>query len=310
MLKYRHLYLAVNWKLQQISLALGRPSAFAHLVHVNSDLPFKLSNKMFTPEVVARMIPGEAGLQLELLEVGPEPSILFVHGACCQAITWRPLMVALAEVGTSSAALSLRGHGGSTGSSDLQRYRHEHYVQDVLDALNYLARPVTLVGHSMGGRICHLAARRTPIRRLVLLAPCPVQGMLRDGFRMFLRHPYTFVASKLLGSPVRLYRNARVCRSLLYHEATPNVAIDQSGQTLVEESAQAVDQMLARISDAAELSCPVSVIGARQDFMVSADSIEATARAYGVRPVFVEGSGHMLQSEVPAAKLAAILRSW
>jgi pimeloyl-ACP methyl ester carboxylesterase len=263
---------------------------------------------MFAPAAVARIIPGEAGLHLELVEVGPEPSILFVHGACCQARAWHPLMIALAEVGVSSAALNLRGHGGSTGANDLQRYRHENYVQDVLDALRYLARPVTLIGHSMGGRICHFVATRTYIRRLVLLAPCPVQGMLHDGFRMFLRHPYTFVVSKFRGSPVRLYRNPGVRRSLLYHRATPDVLIDQGGDALVEESVGAVDQMLARLCGTGTLSCPVTVIGARQDFMVSPNSIEATARAYGVQPLFLDGSGHMLQFEIPA-KLAAILTS-
>jgi hypothetical protein len=55
--------------------------------------------------------------------------------------------------------------------------------------------------------------------------------------------------------------------------------------------------------------CPVTVIGACQDFMVSPTSIELTARTYGVQPVFLDGSGHMLQSEIPPTKLAAILRS-
>jgi pimeloyl-ACP methyl ester carboxylesterase len=264
---------------------------------------------MSAPPVVARMIPGDGGLELELFEVGPEPSVLFVHGACCQAIAWHPLMIALAEIGVSSAALNLRGHGGSTGMKDLQRYRHEHYVRDVLNALRYLARPVTLVGHSMGGRICHLVATRANIRHLVLMAPCPLQGMLRDGFRMFLHHPYTFVVSKFRGSPVRLYRNARVRRSLLFHRDTAEAVIDQARDALVEESAGAVDQMLTRLSGDATRQYPVTVIGACQDFMVSPTSIEATARAYGVRPVFLDGSGHMLQSEIPPTKLAAILRS-
>ena len=212
-------------------------------------------------------------------------------------------------MGISSAALNLRGHGGSTGANDLRRYRQEHYVRDVLKALGYLARPVTLVGHSMGGRICHMVATRVNPRRLVLMAPCPVSGMLLDGLRMFPHHPFTFVASKVRRSPLRLYRNARVRRSLLYHQATPDMLIEQGGDMLTEESAEAVDQMLTRLSNPATLSCPVTVIGARQDFMVSQDSIEATARAYGVRPVFLDGSGHMMQSEVEPAELAALLSS-
>jgi len=105
-------------------------------------------------------IGSEQGPELELRVAGEAPSVLFVHGACCHAIVWDSLMLALLDLGIASAALSLRGHGGSQGTEHLQQYRIEHYVQDVLQTLPSLVQPVTLVGHSMGGLVCQLAATK------------------------------------------------------------------------------------------------------------------------------------------------------
>jgi pimeloyl-ACP methyl ester carboxylesterase len=130
-------------------------------------------------------------------------------------------MLALLDLGIASAALSLRGHGGSKGTEHLQQYRIEHYVQDVLQTLPRLVQPVTLVGHSMGGLVCQLAATKASLRRLILMAPSPVRGMREEGMRMVRRHPYTFLAAYFRRSFLRLYRNPRVRRSLLCHPGTP-----------------------------------------------------------------------------------------
>ena len=52
-----------------------------------------------------------------------------------------------------------------------------------------LLQPVTLVGHSMGGLLCQLAASKASLRHLILMAPSPVRGMREDGMRMARRHP-------------------------------------------------------------------------------------------------------------------------
>jgi pimeloyl-ACP methyl ester carboxylesterase len=217
-------------------------------------------------------------------------------------------MLALLDYNIATAAVNLRGHGGSRGTEHLQQYRIEDYVQDVLQTLPSLAQPATLIGHSMGGLVCQITAAKTALRQLILIAPCPVKGMRRDGLRMVCLHPYTFLAAWLRRSLLRLYRNARVRRSLLYHAATPEAVISRAVSTLVEESWQAGNQMNSLLPDPAQVDCPVAVLGGTEDFMVSPASIRATALAYNVEPLFLPASGHMIQSEVPAPKLAAVLR--
>jgi pimeloyl-ACP methyl ester carboxylesterase len=240
---------------------------------------------------------------------GDAPSVLFVHGACCQAIVWEPLMVALLDFGIASAAIGLRGHGGSHGAEHLQQYRIEHYVQDVVQTVPRLVQPVTLVGHSMGGLICQLAAADARPRRLILIASSPVKGMRADGMRMVRRHPWTFLAAFSRRSFLRLYRNPRVRRSLLYSAQTPEVVITSAADTLVEESWQAGNQMNTLLPDTTRVHCPAAVVGATDDFMVSRASVRATAAAYNVEPVFLPACGHMIQSEVPPLKLAALMHS-
>ena len=159
----------------------------------------------------------------------------------------------------------------------------------------------------MGGLVCQLVATQATLRRLILIAPSPVNGMRENGMRMVRRHPYTLLVVFFRHSFLRLYRSPRVRRSLLYHAGTPEAVIASAGNTLVEESWQAGNQMNTILPDVARVRCPVSILGATEDFMVSPGSIEATALAYGVKPVFIPASGHMIQSEVPR-RLAAVLQ--
>jgi pimeloyl-ACP methyl ester carboxylesterase len=218
-------------------------------------------------------------------------------------------MVELVRLGIASAAISLRGHGASKGNDGLQDFCLEDYVQDVFTALAHLAHPVILVGHSMGGLVCQLAAAQRSLRRLVLMAPSPITGMRREGARMALRHPFTFLAAFSRRSFLRLYRDPLVRRSLLYHSRTPEAIISDAQNSLVEESWKAGNQMNSLLPSPLQVRCPVVVVGAAEDFMISAASIKATARAYNVDPIFIHGSGHMIQSEVPAPDLAVLLRT-
>jgi hypothetical protein len=52
------------------------------------------------------------------------------------------------------------------------------------------------------------------------------------------------------------------------------------------------------------LTCPVTVIGGSHDAMVSPAFVLATAQAYGVYPIFVEGTAHMVPIEAELQALA------
>lgn len=244
---------------------------------------------------------------LSCLLYGEKPRFLFVHGTSSSVATWVPVIKALAALGESCIAVDLRGHGKSSAREDLQRYRIPHFVEDVVSVLNEHRSIRTLVGHSMGGLICQFVASRVSIGHLILVASSPVGGMLKDGLRMFARHPATFMAAGLSRSFARLYKRLPVARSLRFHPDTANHVVEEHLANLQEESWIGGNQMLWLLPTPGEITCPVSVLGGSHDALVSPASVSATARAYGVAPVFVEGTAHMLPIEAEPEAFAKLL---
>ncbi len=101
------------------------------------------------------------------------PGLLFVPGAYHGAWCYAHYLDYFARAGLACAALDLRGHGAlpqgdaftSAGIADLG--------QDVVSALDALARPTVVVGHSMGALPALLAASQRTVAGVVLLAPSP-----------------------------------------------------------------------------------------------------------------------------------------
>ncbi len=260
-----------------------------------------------------RLGPSGAQPALACLRSDGRPAaVLFVHGACCTASVWTGLMQSLRSLGLPSAALNLRGHGDSDGQADLQRWGMADYEEDVLRAIDALGEPEPLlVGHSMGGLVAQRVASRARLRGLVLLASSPVQGMRVDGWRMALRHPASFLAAARARSFLRLYRDPRVCRSLLLGPAASPALLQQLRAQLVEESWRAGQEMNTARPDPQAVRCPVTVVGGSADAMVSPASVRRTARAYGVSPQWLPDCGHMLPLEAPRTQLALLIaRCW
>jgi pimeloyl-ACP methyl ester carboxylesterase len=249
----------------------------------------------------------DAGPTLSCLICGEKPRFLFVHGANSSVVTWLPVMTALASLGESCIAVDLRGHGQSGGKENLQRYRIDDYVADVISVLDEYPSARTLIGHSMGGLIGQRVATRVLLDRLILVASSPVGGMIKDGFRMVFRHPATFLAVFLRRSFVRLYQKQNVAKSLLFHSETPDQVVEQYLANLQEESWMAGNQMSWLLPNPRRITCPVSVIGGSSDAMVCPASISATAGAYGVAPVFIDRSAHMVPIEAEPRKFAKLL---
>jgi pimeloyl-ACP methyl ester carboxylesterase len=86
------------------------------------------------------------------------------------SFVWHHIMASLDDLG-SAAAIDLRGHGDSPRDPACA-YTTEHHVLDVCAALRKVcARPVVLVGHSLGAEIALRlwATERDRIRGLVLV---------------------------------------------------------------------------------------------------------------------------------------------
>jgi pimeloyl-ACP methyl ester carboxylesterase len=93
--------------------------------------------------------------------------ILLLHGLTSSGDSWRHLAPLLGKR-FRVVAVDLRGHGGSSRSTDYSFATMRNDIIRLLDALGFLG--VIVIGHSMGGLVAYLLAATRPdlVRALVL----------------------------------------------------------------------------------------------------------------------------------------------
>jgi len=121
---------------------------------------------------------------------GPSPAsvLILVHGSWHDGNAWSAVQEQLAARGVRSIAPTLPGHGAR---DDARSVRHDDYVATVVAALDELAQPAILVGHSFGGSV---------ISRTAELRPGDCHGLIyysafvpRDGERVADSLPHDFI---------------------------------------------------------------------------------------------------------------------
>jgi pimeloyl-ACP methyl ester carboxylesterase len=103
------------------------------------------------------------------------PSILMLHGGGQNRHSWKNTGQVLADAGFHVVALDSRGHGDSDRAPDAD-YDVETLTADVMAVLDQIARPVILIGASMGGLTGILVADQAGpdrVTRLVLVDVVP-----------------------------------------------------------------------------------------------------------------------------------------
>src|SRR3712207_1146206 len=100
------------------------------------------------------------------------PRVVFVHGLFGQGRNWTTIAKKLAEDGHRVTLLDLPNHGHSPWTD---RVDYGDMAEFVAAELELLGEPVTLVGHSMGGKVAMQLALRRPelLRALVVVDVAP-----------------------------------------------------------------------------------------------------------------------------------------
>jgi len=242
---------------------------------------------------------------------GTAPPLVFVHGACSSAAFWEAHYLDwFAARGLSSYALDLRGHGHSDGHDRLQTCGIRDYGEDVRQVVGGLESAPVLIGHSMGGLVVQKYLEQGPARAAVLLASCPVGGMMRDGLRLLSRHPMVFGRAAAQKRLRLIYSSEEQVRALLFTPATPAEIVRDCMRQLGEESWRACREMNFLLPHPGRVVVPVLVLGGELDNMVSAASVRRTAAAYGAPCVMFPHMAHMLNLEPGWDEVAATILSW
>jgi pimeloyl-ACP methyl ester carboxylesterase len=147
------------------------------------------------------------------------PAVLLLHGGSSSAATWARLAAALAAAGRRVIAPDLRGHGASSRTAGYPLAGFCDDIAGLLDALDI--GTVALVGHSLGGYVAAVIARRQPRRvsRLVLEEP----GMpARDGTRRHELSGPRFLLPALAGLALRRGFDRRAVTSVVSQLRVPD----------------------------------------------------------------------------------------
>jgi pimeloyl-ACP methyl ester carboxylesterase len=122
---------------------------------------------------------------------GAGEPVLLLHGLAASLHDWDALVPELVALGYETICPDLPGHGHSYKWKDLQDYQLENVFGKLLEWIEMveLKKPMTVIGHSMGGYLSLELAIRNPdlVSKLVLVDPFyepnQIPLFLRMGYR-------------------------------------------------------------------------------------------------------------------------------
>ena len=267
-----------------------------------------------TPALAQRSLSGTERIEIlhcpETVQA-PRTPLLFVHGGYVGAWSWAEHFLPwFAARGFPVAALSLRGHGESSGRGRLHSFSIDDYAEDVALAIEALPRPPILVGHSMGALVVQKRLELTSGSGVVLACPVPPFGLLPSAFSLALLRPALWAEINTLAAGRGASRDALA--AALFAGPMETAALERIDARMQAESRRALMDMtwwglpqLWRMNPAQTL-----VLGAARDALISPAQAEATARLLGAEFKSLDGLGHALMLDARWERAAEALLAW
>jgi 3-oxoadipate enol-lactonase len=249
---------------------------------------------------------GEVELHHETMGEG-EP-VLFLHGFPFAGALWHPVAERLAD-GWRCNLPDLRGMGRTPATDAAGMDDHADDLARLLDALGE-ARPVAVVGMSMGGYVAFALARRHPERvRALALVDTRAEPDTAEGARGRLA-----TAERVLSEGSRVVADDMVGK--LFAASAPEALRARwhavMAATPPQGVAAALRGMAARpdsLETLRSLGRPVLVVVGAEDTVTPGESARRMAEAVpGARLETVDGAGHMAVVERPDAVAGALRR--
>lgn len=242
-------------------------------------------------------------------------AIVMVHGAFCGGWAFEQFRGPFEAAGFEVLSPDLRGHGDGEPASAVAGVSMTDYAADIARLCNELPEPPVLLGHSMGGLVAQLAARRAGIRALVLLAPSPPWGVAGSS----LEEAATAFGVQMLGpfSSGALQPDRSLMRAYSL-DRMPKAAQEAAVARLRPESAKAVretlnwwlDPFMTTSVGPGAIAAPSLVISGQRDVVHSSATAKATAERIGAAFEVMPGMSHWLVGEPGWERVAERALRW
>jgi pimeloyl-ACP methyl ester carboxylesterase len=229
-------------------------------------------------------------------------TIVMVHGAFCGGWTFDRFREPFETAGFTVLAPDLRGHADDEPASAVVGVSMTDYAADIAKLCDELAEPPVLLGHSMGGLVAQLAARRCKAQALVLLAPSPPWGVAGSS----LEEAATAFGVQMMGafSSGALQPDKSLMRAYSL-DRMPRAEQEAAVARLRPESALAVretlnwwlDPFMSTSVGPGAIRAPSLVISGQGDVVHSAATGKAVAERVGATFRVMPGMSHWLVGE-------------
>ncbi|WP_374573566.1 alpha/beta fold hydrolase [Phenylobacterium sp.] len=244
----------------------------------------------------------------------PAP-VVMVHGAFCGGWVFDDFRVPFEAAGHQVLCPDLRGHGADEPPQSVAGVSMSDFAQDIMAFCAGLDEPPILLGHSMGGLVAQLAARRTPLAALVLLAPSAPWGVTGST----VEEAVTAMGLQALGP-------------FWFHAIPPDVGLmvnysldrmpkgerrpvlerlrPESGRAVWETLNWWMDPMMTTSVGLRTPSAPALALVGERDVVHPPATVKQTAQRIGAEFLVLPGMSHWLPGEPGWQEVAEIVLGW
>jgi pimeloyl-ACP methyl ester carboxylesterase len=242
----------------------------------------------------------------------PRP-VVMVHGAFCGGWVFERFREPFEAAGHTVITPDLPNHGKDSSSvAGLSMIDYARAVADICAACD---EPPILVGHSMGGLVAQLAAARTPVAGLVLLAPSPPWGVSGASMEeavsavsLYALGPYWLQAIDPDYALAKLYsldRMEKEDRKAVFSRMVP-----ESGRALWQTLNWWLDPFMTTLVPPGAISAPVLAIAGGRDVIHPPATVKQTAARLSADFHVLRDMSHWLPGEPGWDEVAQICLDW
>lgn len=243
----------------------------------------------------------------------PKP-VVMVHGAFCGGWVFERFRKPFESAGHRVFTPDLPGHEGQ-GRRSVANLTMVDYARAIVAACEACDEPPILIGHSMGGLVAQLAAVRTDVAGLVLLAPSPPWGVSGASMEeavsavsLYALGPYWLQAIDPDYALAKLYsldRMDREERAAIFARMVP-----ESGQALWQTLNWWLDPFMATLVPAAMVDAPVLAIAGGRDVIHPPATVKQTAARLSADFHVQREMSHWLPGEPGWEDVARLCLDW
>jgi len=238
-----------------------------------------------------------------------------VHGAFCGGWAFEAFRAPFESAGHLVLTPDLRGHGDTDRSDAVVGVSMTDYAKDIAALCEAQSQPPILIGHSLGGLVVQLAARRAKLRAVVLLAPSAPWGVSGSSmeeavtaFGLHMLGPFWAQGVAPDRGLMRQYSLNRMPKADC--EAAVARLRSESGRALWETLNWWLDPFMTTGVGSGPLPVPSLVLCGERDVVHPPGTVRQTAERIGAAYRQIPGMSHWLLGEPGFDQVAADVLAW